>query len=167
METTQTTTQAEPSSTNDLGIFPRRSHRWFFLKALLAFLILIVTFIAGICWGSAFSRLRQLQRMEGASGFRTESIRSMFDRNDLRVRKFEEKSVVSFFGSIVRIEGSKITIFNNASQEQLLVSQSDTVITVQDRLISVAQLAPGQLIGGVGLINADGSMIVKQLWILP
>lgn len=184
METTQTTTETGPASSNGRDQYAYRSRRWFLLKLVLALIILLVTFIAGVCWGAAFSRLRQLRGAELGTGFRTSgmmapflagdsryvhmgSARGLFGRADIQENGEQQKTGGSFFGSIVRVEGSKITILNNGSQEQQLLSQVDTAIFLQDRLVSVTQLAPGQVVGGIGSLNADGSMNIKQLLILP
>ncbi len=68
------------------------------------------------------------------------------------------------FGAITKIEGNKITVMTNAAQEQIVLSQTDTVIALPtDEEIGLAALKAGQNIIVTGTLNDD--MTVNAEWI--
>lgn len=62
----------------------------------------------------------------------------------------------NFFGTVTAIEKNRITILDNGAQEQVVLSQSNTVIFSTSTKISVTELRTGQNIEGFGVRGDDG-----------
>jgi hypothetical protein len=67
------------------------------------------------------------------------------------------------FGVITKIEANKITIKNNAAQEQLVVSQADTVIVSATTEVGLASLQVGQNIIVIGSYDKDKVLNARMI----
>lgn len=67
------------------------------------------------------------------------------------------------FGVISKIEKNKITIINNASQEQVVFSQADTVIVASSTEIGLASLQVGQNVVVLGTPDKDNVLTAKLI----
>jgi hypothetical protein len=67
------------------------------------------------------------------------------------------------FGVIIKIEANKITIKNNAAQEQIVVSQADTVIASSTTEVGLASLQAGQNIIVIGTYDKDKVLTAKMI----
>lgn len=62
----------------------------------------------------------------------------------------------NFFGTITAIDKNRVTILDNGAQEQVVLSQSNTVIFSTSTKISITELRTGQNIEGFGVRGDDG-----------
>jgi hypothetical protein len=67
------------------------------------------------------------------------------------------------FGAITKNEGNKITIMDNADQEQVLVTQATTTIILINKEVGLKDLKTGQNINFVGQLNKDSQY--EAVWI--
>jgi len=78
--------------------------------------------------------------------------------------KGEKEGRDQLFGIITKIEGNKITISDNGAKEQVILSQSDTVIMSSSGPVSLTSLKTGSSIMSVGTINATTKQLEAK-WI--
>ncbi|MDD2757821.1 MAG: hypothetical protein PHD72_00405 [Patescibacteria group bacterium] len=65
------------------------------------------------------------------------------------------------FGNISKIEANQITVMNNAAQEQVILSQADTVIFSSSTEVGLASLKVGQNIVVIGEPDKDKKLVAK------
>lgn len=162
----------------------RRSWGWRVVRALVLLLLLAIVYLAGMASGAALGRMRT-QRINSISGNRVGMMAAPIGASDRRAvgmpiggrmekrptsldgRMEAASSTTPFFGSVVRIEGNRIVILNNGAQEQVILSQAQTVISFADREVGLSKVAVGQLVRGVGVTNTDATVTAKAIWLLP
>lgn len=69
------------------------------------------------------------------------------------------------FGAISKIEANKITIINNAAQEQVVISQANTMIVSSSTEMGLASLRIGQNIIVFGSPDKDNNLLAKIIQI--
>lgn len=69
------------------------------------------------------------------------------------------------YGNISKIEANQITIMNNAAQEQMILSQADTVIVSSSTEVGISELKVGQNIIVYGSPDKDKILVVKLIQI--
>lgn len=67
------------------------------------------------------------------------------------------------FGVITKIEANRITIKNNAAEEQIVVSQADTVIVSSTTEVGLASLQVGQNIIVIGSTDKDKVLTAQMI----
>jgi hypothetical protein len=75
----------------------------------------------------------------------------------------KKEAPVREFGVISKIEGNQITIMNNAAQEQLVLSQADTVIVASSTEVGLSVLEVGQDIIVIGALDNDNVLTAKVI----
>lgn len=181
METQPQDTRPEPTAFCACG--RRRSWGWRVVHALVLLLLLAIVYLAGMASGAALGRMRT-QRINGVSGSRVGMMAAPFGASDrlavgmpiggwmekrptnLDGRMETTSSTTPFFGSVARIEGNRIVILNNGAQEQVVLSQAQTVILFADREVGLSSVTVGQMVRGVGVTNADATVTAKAIWLL-
>lgn len=77
--------------------------------------------------------------------------------------KEESELPVRIFGNILNIESNRITVLNNASEAQVILSQADTVIVSSSTEVGLSALVPGQNIIVFGASNEDDVLTAKMI----
>jgi len=77
-----------------------------------------------------------------------------------------ENNTTRIFGIISNIEGNKITVTDNSGGSQIILSQSDTIISTSAGEVGLSILKPGLNIIILGSTNIDNNIIAKIIKIL-
>ena len=77
--------------------------------------------------------------------------------------KEESDLPVRIFGSILNIESNRITILNNASEAQVVLSEAGTVIVSSSTEVGLSALQAGQNIIIFGELNEDNQLTAKMI----
>jgi hypothetical protein len=83
-----------------------------------------------------------------------------FPRMIYRATVVKDNSI-KLFGEIKMVEGGKITILNNAAEEQVVISKSNTQIYLDSKIAGISSLKEGQSGFFVGEYNKDGVLEAK------
>ncbi len=67
------------------------------------------------------------------------------------------------FGSITKIEGNKITILNNAAEEQMVMSMQDTIIGLAGNEVGLGALKVGQNVVVVYQAGSEATLQAKTI----
>lgn len=67
------------------------------------------------------------------------------------------------FGAVTKIEGNKITILNNAAEEQMILSMAETVIISSSTEVGLSALKVGENVVIFGAPNKDKIMEAKYI----
>ena len=75
-------------------------------------------------------------------------------------------SQIRLFGTITKIEGNKLTVLDNAANEQIIVSGASTIIMTSSTEIGLSVLEPGQNIIIAGILNKDNAIDAQLISVL-
>jgi hypothetical protein len=141
----------------------------FLALAMIGFgLVIAITIFYNVCGGRGIKPA--CDRMHGGQVFQAkfmggESGGMIAVGTNMAFRAGNDVSVMPerVFGSITKIEANQITIKNNAAQEQVVISQADTVIFSSSTEVGLSALQIGQNIIVYGTPDKDNKMTAKMI----
>jgi hypothetical protein len=141
------------------------------IRIVIAILVLGIVFSAGFALGKASSFFRYgIVGRDGQTD--TSNVRYQMMNGDFgkvgvfmmgKWRAENKEGASRIFGSILKIEGAKITISDNGGKEQVVLSGSDTVIMTQSGEISLSNLKAGQTLTAFGKFNKDNQFEAETI----
>ncbi|MCC6520413.1 hypothetical protein IT403_00305 [Candidatus Nomurabacteria bacterium] len=136
------------------------------VKWLIRFFILASVFCAGVKMGEFKGMMRggYSHKCGGCTSMHTGMMSQ--DRDMMRGGMMGKKGDMQYtraFGVITKVTGNTITISNNASEEQIILSQADTLILSENGEVGLSALKAGQYISVVGEKNAENATIAKMV----
>jgi hypothetical protein len=141
--------------------------RFFVLIAAVTFV-----FVCGICVGIKMDYLKMGGGECGMMGY--SGAGGEFGHNNMMVKFFDGKNLgyasaavrtqdVRLFGAVTKVEGNMITITDNSAKEQVVLSQSNTIITATGTEVGLSAVKPGVNIVSVGAMNKDNQQLAKTI----
>jgi hypothetical protein len=136
------------------------------VKWLIRFFILAIVFCAGVKMGEFKGMMRggYSHKCGGCTSMHTGMMSQ--DRDMMRGGMMGKKGDMQYtraFGVITKVTGNTITISNNASEEQAILSQADTLILSENGEVGLSALKAGQYISVVGEKNAENATVAKMI----
>lgn len=130
---------------------------------------IVVVMSMGKGWKSACKNYAYLKAGSASSvsmtGEKFEGKVMMRDGSGMMYNLAKEDSElpVRIFGSILNIESNRITILNNASEAQVVLSEAGTIIVSSSTEVGLSALAPGQNIIVFGSNNDEEVLVAKMI----
>lgn len=137
------------------------------IKWLIRFIILAIVFCIGVKMGEFKGMMRggYAHKCGGCTSMHTGMMSQDRDmmRGGMIMSKKGDVAFTRAFGVVTKVVGNTITISNNASEEQTILSQADTVILSGVGEVGLSGLKAGQYISVLGEKNPENATVAKMI----
>ena len=81
----------------------------------------------------------------------------------LQAIKDQMRAPERIFGTVLRVEGNQVIIWNNAAEEQVILSHASTMIFVSSTEVGITAIEEGQNVIILGLPDEEDNLIAKTI----
>ena len=139
------------------------------LKVIGGLVVLALVFGGGVAVGSEFGHRGERNGRLGMMGYQAFGNEKSFMGSNMMYRAFgdgeegEKNGRTTLFGTVVKVEGNKITFTDNAAKEQTVLSQTNTVIFTSAGEVGLSSLKAGQNIVVTQMTDKNNQTQVEEI----